>query len=296
MTLISINGNAVHPHAQEAMIKDKGLWAEDAEKTNYILIQVDEPITTDQKTELKKLEVEILEYASENTYLCEYKPSDLQKIRELPFISFANIYNEQFKVEGRLKGVRGTQQLSSIVDEVDRHDENDSHNVEIIFHSGFPVNDEVLTDLSTKSGVDKSDFKINGHKVRAVVKHKNLVKVAEIDGVKAVQEVHKMTIFNCKAAEVIGAYPTIDGFTSPFQGEGQTVLVGDTGFDLGDETDCLPAFKDRVVKLWALGRPGKSDDPHGHGTHVAGSVLGDGKSDVRKLETYLGRPPDFQTC
>src|SRR5262249_17102855 len=36
----------------------------------------------------------------------------------------------------------------------------------------------------------------------------------------------------------------------------------------------------RVLKLYALGRPNpaKADDPHGHGTHVAGSALGDGNS------------------
>jgi subtilisin family serine protease len=56
------------------------------------------------------------------------------------------------------------------------------------------------------------------------------------------------------------------------------VAVADTGFDKGSITNVHPAFKGRVKKLYALGRPGKKDDPDGHGTHVAGSVLGDGLS------------------
>jgi hypothetical protein len=56
------------------------------------------------------------------------------------------------------------------------------------------------------------------------------------------------------------------------------VAVADTGFDTGSRINVHPAFKGRVKKLYGLGRPGISDDPHGHGTHVAGSVLGDGVS------------------
>jgi serine protease AprX len=63
-----------------------------------------------------------------------------------------------------------------------------------------------------------------------------------------------------------------------FEGQGELVAGADTGFDTGSTTDVHPAFKGRVHKLVGLGRPGRSDDPQGHGTHVAGSVLGDGES------------------
>jgi subtilisin family serine protease len=68
--------------------------------------------------------------------------------------------------------------------------------------------------------------------------------------------------------------------TLGFEGENQVVAVADTGFDVGSTTNVHPAFQGRVARLYALGRPNNANDPNGHGTHVAGSVLGDGISTV----------------
>jgi serine protease AprX len=50
-----------------------GLEQDDASSSNYILIQVSGPLKKEQKQELKDKEVKILEYVSDDTYLCGYK-------------------------------------------------------------------------------------------------------------------------------------------------------------------------------------------------------------------------------
>jgi len=55
-------------------------------------------------------------------------------------------------------------------------------------------------------------------------------------------------------------------------GAGQIVAVADTGLDATH-----PDFAGRIVAAVPKGAP-TADDPHGHGTHVAGSVLGDGSA------------------
>ena len=66
-------------------------------------------------------------------------------------------------------------------------------------------------------------------------------------------------------------------------GQGQIVGVADTGFDM-DHRD----FEGRVVDVKAHGRPNDCKDYHGHGTHVAGSILGSGLASGGK---YRGAAP-----
>lgn len=61
------------------------------------------------------------------------------------------------------------------------------------------------------------------------------------------------------------------GPTLPFRGEGEVVGICDTGLDVDH-----PDFTGRVKRVVARGRAGDGSDPHGHGTHVAGTVAGDG--------------------
>jgi uncharacterized membrane protein/subtilisin family serine protease len=72
-------------------------------------------------------------------------------------------------------------------------------------------------------------------------------------------------------------------------GEGVTVSVGDTGLD----TD-HPAFTGRISRYYDYPNDGQADY-HGHGTHVAGIVLGDGSwrsSDTGLDGKYIGIAPE----
>lgn len=75
----------------------------------------------------------------------------------------------------------------------------------------------------------------------------------------------------------------------PLKGKGQLIAVADTGID-----DTHPDFQGRIKDRIAFGRPGPpalTDDPHGHGTHVAGSVLGDGAASGG---AYKGAAPEAE--
>ena len=75
-------------------------------------------------------------------------------------------------------------------------------------------------------------------------------------------------------------------------GENQIVGMADTGLDSGNANAIHPDFMGAVKSGYAVGLFGKTwADPMGHGTHVAGSVLGRGTASGGKLHggAYAGQ-------
>ncbi|MEE9223844.1 MAG: S8 family serine peptidase, partial [Thermoplasmata archaeon] len=109
------------------------------------------------------------------------------------------------------------------------------------------------------------------------VQQQLLADLAANDEVRHIEEYVAPMIHNSIALNIMRA--DVTHTSAQLEGAGQVVAVCDTGFDEGSTTSVHPAFGNRVLKLYALGRKTASD-PHGHGTHVAGSVLGDGHSNT----------------
>jgi subtilisin family serine protease len=68
-------------------------------------------------------------------------------------------------------------------------------------------------------------------------------------------------------------------YAAGLDGSGQTVAMADTGVDTGDMNTLLADLHGQVQVGYAMGLGGTSwGDPMNHGTHVAGSIVGDGMS------------------
>ena len=99
--------------------------------------------------------------------------------------------------------------------------------------------------------------------------------LAALPGVRWVEPFVPPRLSNDVAGNLIGV-PTIQA-TLGITGSGQVVAVADTGLDVG-ASGPITDFAGRIVSTHCLGRPSPCqwDDPHGHGTHVAGSAVGSG--------------------
>lgn len=137
----------------------------------------------------------------------------------------------------------------------------------------------------------------SGRSVVATLTQAMIDNVAAFDGVEWIQmnpEIRPFHVtgddFSGLATTVSGDYKDLTGYESGTRlmnfdaawkrgltGKGQTVGMADTGLDRGDVKTIHSDFTGRVPQGFIFGLFSKSwDDPMGHGTHVAGSVLGSG--------------------
>jgi serine protease AprX len=277
MSRITINGVSLDPTAEAQELTLAGLESADAAASDYILIQTTAPLSPNQTDELARLGAVVQEYVSENTYLCGYKKTDLTSIRALPFVSWANVYLQNFKVAPNLRPEGASTVMRILPTTPTVSQSRTPRIVDIIFHEDVDTNsDAVKSAVAAAARVDKDTLPMGRSKVRLTVQEKDLDDLAAIDTVRVIQEVPEVKLRNNVARQILNANVVVNG--TDYQGDGQVVAVADTGFDNGSAASPHMAFTGRVTKLYALGRPTKADDPDGHGTHVCGSVLGDGTS------------------
>jgi subtilisin family serine protease len=128
--------------------------------------------------------------------------------------------------------------------------------------------------------------------------------VADLQGIEHVQPYLPMKPLHFEAEpdpiltpRASGDYTDLNGFetgtkvlnfdgawAAGFTGRNQITAMADTGLDRG-EGNLSPDFSDAVLHGYIFGLFSKSwEDPMGHGTHVAGSVLGRGTKSGGKLK------------
>lgn len=277
MARMTINGVSLDPVAQSQTMRAASLESVDASESNYVLIQASAPLSDDQKAQLSDLGVVIHEYVPDDSYLCGYRPSDLGAIRDLPFVIWADVYLQGFKVPPALRPA-APDSASLLPTSVPLSPSRKLREVDVVLHDDVDLSQEVQSQVAAAARVDADGLQTGRRKLRLTVQEGQLADLAALDEVRHIEEVPSRQLFNNVARPILNAEVMVNG--TPYRGDGEVIAVADTGFDRGSVSSVHPAFTGRVAKLYALGRtsPAKTDDPHGHGTHVAGSALGDGNS------------------
>ena len=277
MKPITINGITIDPSAPKATLKALSLENATAKDSDYLIVQTKEPLAQTQRSALEKAGAQILEAVPGDALICYFPKTSLEKIRALPFVEWAELYPKAVKISPALRLAepqsRGILPAEAMIVKPGMLDATPKDVLVVLQRNADPQ--KAAAKIAEAAHVHLSDVEVVRGTVRLRVKARRLADLAALDEVRSIEEVLPRQLHNSVARQVLRV-PSPN--PSGNEGLGEIVAIADTGFDKGSRTDVHPAFKNRVKKLYGLGRPGISDDPHGHGTHVAGSVLGDGVS------------------
>jgi len=275
MADITINGVTFDPAQDAHAMQAFGLFGTDTAKSDYILVQTRAPLTAAQKTEMENAGARLHGYVRD-AYEYEYRDRDLGRLRALPFVSWVGEFPDKVKVSPELHAATQapSARLLSMLSPAGAPGAGKEH-VNIVLRRGVDSN-ATLDRIAAVAGISRAGLDARNGTVRTVVDAERLDAIAGIDEVHHIEKAHEKQLWNNVARGILGV--EIVQAQTRFEGADQIVAVCDTGFDNGDAASPHPAFEGRVKRLYALGRPGDASDQNGHGTHVCGSVLGDGQS------------------
>lgn len=258
-------------------------WMMEAQPTEYI-VQFKKAITEQDKAQLKK-QFEVFGYLPDDALVVRGTFASLITYKNNhPEVQAVVKYAAQYKVSSAFE-------TASIF--------NKDTLVSVLVKT-FKAQDSQIVAQKMKALNPQVELQVvDGKSVVALVPRGLVSAVAGLSGVEHIQPTPEFESFHFVmdqdlASDVkmaaAGDYSDLNGsetgtrvmkfdgaWAQGFTGRGQVVSMADTGLDTGDVATIHQDFKGAVVSGYPFGLWSKTwDDPMGHGTHVAGSVLGRG--------------------
>lgn len=262
------------PLKKEVKIKDFHIESLPEDEENYYIIQLKGPIKEEWKNKLKELGLKIIDYIPDYAYIVKMKGSFKNQLKGLDFIRWIGIYQPSYKIDPRILekdfGIKLKKEKNKEI--------NDTILVRILLFGSedLPTVLKTIEKLGGKIVSKGNDFII------ANLKKSDINSIAFIPSVKWIEEYKSPQLFLDVSTKIISA-PAV--WNVGLNGSGVNISVTDTGIDSGNLTTLHPDLRGRVVALIDYTEnntyDGIAEDPHGHGTHTAGTVLGNGTASNR---------------
>jgi len=269
-TLIQLETVTLDPHLLSRVpIQPMSPALQTRRGTAPYLVQARGPITAAWQEQVTKAGGVLHGYIPQHAFLVELTPAALAAVAALPEVAWIGAYAPAYKLSPGLQDPRrlrhnipgASNQCEIVVQTLTRADVADV--CAVIAAGGGTV-------VATANEYDGL--------VRAVVNQTALAPLAALAVVAWIEPYMPPKLFNDIAVQAprMNVQPVWTNYG--LTGKGQVIAVCDTGLDIGLNTSALhPDFTNRLKIAFARARASWSD-LHGHGTHVSGSVLGNGSA------------------
>jgi serine protease AprX len=224
------------------------------------LVSLTSPLMGEMREALGATGAHLDEYVPHHAYVATATPEQASEVINLPFVRDVERY-----------GPSKTGPIVLTAGAADRG-EGEAAGVWDLWLSDTSVREQVVSWLEQQ---DVSIVGAGGRRIRLALPAESGLKreISTLPGVLSMVEYVPPKLFNDVARGLLGVTSATPERSLPLTGAGQVVAVADTGLQ-----EDHPDFAARVIDVVALGRPNDASDPHGHGTHVAGSVLASGSA------------------
>lgn len=264
------------------------MTAELSEQTEWI-VQFKDRVTEEVKSSLRKNGVVIYNYIPEDSLLVRASFGVVQYLQSRSDVQAIIPFKANMKLSPNLGAVSAATAQS-----------RETFIVSVFDQSERSVIETSVKKISAHILIQKSA----GRNFVMTTERANLLAVAALAGVENIQAFIQVEPLHMKlddeevSVSAAGDYTDLNGFETGTKvmnfdsawalnltGQNQIMGMADTGLDSGNASAIHSDFMGAVKSGYAVGMFGKTwADPMGHGTHVAGSVLGRGTASGGKLK------------
>ena len=257
-----------------------------------VVVRMAGPIHPDWAVELEAMGATIFTSLGNHAHLVRITANGVAELEAMNFVMSVSDYSPQLKVseklmtsevhgsftanaaltlEGDMAEAQSMQPESDLLSPqtMRQHRSDTPGNIRVVLFD----KDDAAAAIARLQAMNLSVVENQGDSLIVAARANKLSEIASITEVRSIEPNSPNVLHNRVATGITRADELQ---TSGLDGEGQIVAVCDTGLDTGDATTVSADFNGRTRAIHAFGRPGLANDPNGHGTHVAGSVLGNG--------------------
>ena len=288
--LIRLRSETIRTERALAPAKDQATRMAERPVSGLILIQLEGTVTPEWRAELRQHDVDLLQYVPDDAFVARAAAVRFSDLRRLSFVRWVGDFRPDHKLHAKLRqsALQGGAARTAV-------------SVLVAADSTPAQTDGLRQGMHEASRAVRYPF---GTILRGQASPVELNRLTASDRVLWIEPAPQMKLVDEVSSAIVAGPGTMPNHTammeSGYDGSGVTVAVADSGLDSGEIEAMHPDIAGRVSALFYYGQPGQledASDEHGHGTHVAGIIAGNGilgEKDENDFLYGLGVAPGAQ--